>query len=67
MCMHVCPFLVCSVFNLFMGVHVCMWVHMFGDQRLTLGVLLGGYSPYFLRQSLLLNLEFIDLVRLAGE
>lgn len=53
--------------------HKCMYicihvyVHPCGSQRLTLGILLNCFSPYFLKQDHSLDLESIYPCRLIGQ
>jgi len=51
------------------SVHMCMWSHVnvHEGQKLTLGVFFSCSPPCFLRQSLSLSLEVMDLARLAGQ
>lgn len=50
------------------GVHMrtCSHVSAREGQKLVLGVFFSGSPPYFLSQSRSLNLEVMDLTRLAG-
>ena len=54
MCMYVC-------------VSACRHVYACGGQRSVSDVVLYCFLPYFLRQSLLLNLELVDSARLSGQ
>lgn len=46
---------------------MCVYVHMYGNQMSVLNVFLSCSLNYFLRQSLSLYLEIIDLARLADQ
>lgn len=70
--MHIYTYtLICTYTHIYveMWVYRCMNIceHVFGGQRLIVGVFLDCFSPYLLRQCVFLNLELVDSACLAGQ